>query len=178
MDKKLKIISTHSVASVSVTGNFCELSCKHCNKKYLKSMIDIKDKEILNYFKNKNTALISGGSLKNGSVPFYHQLEIIKKLKDNNILLNGHTGYIPEDKFDQTFIFDSLSLDICGSDKILKEIYNLNISLKEYQENILKFNDYLNSQQNIYFNKPLIVHILQLGSIMGNTLLKKKQLIF
>ncbi|MFN3412185.1 MAG: hypothetical protein ACK4YF_08505 [Exilispira sp.] len=174
MDKKFKIISTQSVASISVTGNFCELSCKHCNKKYLKSMIDIKDKEFLNYFKDKNTALISGGSLKNGSVPFYNHLDLIKKIKENNILLNGHTGYIPEDKFDQTFIFNSLSIDICGSDKILKEIYNLNLSLKEYQENILKLNEFLiNSQKNVYFdkieyfNKPAIVPHITIGIYYG-----------
>jgi len=164
MDKKIKLISTKSVVSLSVTGSYCELSCKHCNKKYLNSMIDIKDENLNDFFKEKNTALISGGSLKNGSVPFYLEYEKVKKLKEKGISINAHTGYIPSEQFSKTLIFDAISIDIVGSNKILKEIYNLNVDLKELQENLLNYNDFL---QKIEEKKPIIVPHITIGIYYG-----------
>jgi len=164
MEKKIKLISTKSVVSVSVTGSYCELSCKHCNKKYLDSMIDIKDENLTKFFKTKDTALISGGSLKNGSVPFYLEYERIKKLKEKNLYLNAHTGYIPSKQFEKTLIFDTISLDIVGSDKILKQVYNLKVDLKELQENILIYNEFL---QKIKVKKPDITPHITIGIYYG-----------
>lgn len=127
-------------------------------------MIDIKDKNLENKLKNKNTALISGGSLQNGSVPFYNEYEKILKIKEKNILLNAHTGYIPPEHFEKTLIFDTISLDISGSDKIIKQIYNLNLDLGKLQENILAYNDFL---LKISGRKPKIVPHITIGIYYG-----------
>lgn len=164
MNKKIKLISTNSVISISVTGNCCELSCKHCNKKYLKAMTYIENKDLNILIKDKNTALISGGSLKNTSIPFYEKYEKIIELKRKNILLNAHTGYIPNEQFEKTLIFDAISMDIVGNDKILKEIYNADISLGKLQENILIYCDYLKKHND---KKPLIVPHITIGIYYG-----------
>lgn len=164
MTKKIKLISTKSVIPISVTGNYCELSCKHCNKKYLKAMAHIDDKNLNNITKDKNTALISGGSLRNGSVPFYNQYKKILELKRKNILLNAHTGYIPAEQFEKTLIFDSISLDISGNEKILKEIYNVDIDLNKLQENIILYNNFLKRYND---KKPIIVPHITIGIYYG-----------
>lgn len=166
MNKKIKFISTNSVIPISLTGNYCELSCKHCDKKYLNSMKNIDDLILGSekIKKDKDFALISGGSLKNGSVPFYKQFSKILQLKNSGYHLNAHTGYIPEKYFEKTLIFDSISIDIVGNDKILKEIYNIEKSKKYFYENILKLAEYLSK---IDKDKPKIVPHITIGIFYG-----------
>ena len=63
--------------SISVTGSFCALKCKHCNGKVLDTMLPaITPKELFNLcveLKSKGAVgcLISGGCLPNGSVPLH-----------------------------------------------------------------------------------------------------------
>ncbi len=166
MEKKTKIISTNSVLTVSVTGSFCELSCKHCNKKYLKSMVDIDDKLLLEKINNNriNHILISGGTLKTGSVPFYKKINRINEIKDSSKKINVHTGIIPEDYFLNTLIFDTISIDVIGSEKILNEVYNLNLKLDLFYNNILKYKEFLD---NIDPKKPEIVPHITIGIYYG-----------
>jgi uncharacterized radical SAM superfamily protein len=147
MNKNFKLIYTDPVLSVSTTKDYCELNCKHCNKRYLKSMYDIDDKNLIETLKrkDKSTVLISGGSLKDGSVPFYKQMQKIEKLKNNGYLLNVHTGFLPSQYFHYLTIFDSISIDIVGDQEILKEVYNLDVNISNLRDNILQIDEFLSN---------------------------------
>jgi len=183
MEKMVKIISTNSVIPISVTGNYCELSCKHCNKRYLNSMFNIDDEEIIKIIKDtkRKYLLISGGTLKNGSVPIFTKLDKIKIIKENDVILNAHTGYIPEEYFLDIFLFDSISIDIVGSDRIIKEIYNLNLDLEYFYTNLIKLKEYIenyNCINNNEKNKPLIIPHITIGLYYGSSSFEEKAIDF
>ena len=84
----LKIyIPTIRFPAISITGSECALDCEHCNKKYLKGMkpiISTKELERFLFDLSKKSgvgALISGGSMGDGSVPLLNFLDTIKKVK-------------------------------------------------------------------------------------------------
>ena len=67
--------------TVSVTGQKCQLMCKHCQARFLKHMEPAETPEklwALAVEKKPKGMLISGGSDKNGAVPILPYLDIIK----------------------------------------------------------------------------------------------------
>lgn len=184
MNKNFKLIYTDPVLSVSTTKDYCELNCKHCNKKYLKSMYDIDDERLIETLKvkKKSTVLISGGSLKDGSVPFYKQMKNIEKIKNNGYLLNVHTGFLPTQHFHYLTFFDSISIDIVGDQKILKEVYNLDVNISNLKDNILKIDEFLNnakSKNPLLGDKiPKIVPHITIGILNGMDSYEEKAIDF
>jgi uncharacterized radical SAM superfamily protein len=84
--------------------------------------------------------LISGGCLPDGSVPLESFLDTFANIKrDLDLTLFIHTGVIdlPTARALKKAGIDSALLDIIGSEETIREIYNLDISLKDY-ENSLK----------------------------------------
>jgi uncharacterized radical SAM superfamily protein len=184
MNKNFKLIYTDPVLSVSTTKDYCELNCKHCNKKYLKSMYDIDDERLIETLKvkKKSTVLISGGSLKDGSVPFYKQMKNIEKIKNNGYLLNVHTGFLPTQHFHYLTFFDSISIDIVGDQIILKEVYNLDVDISNLKDNILKIDEFLNnakSKNPLLSDKiPKIVPHITIGILNGMESYEEKAIDF
>lgn len=139
----LKIYNpTKRFPAISITGNNCALECEHCNKKYLKGMKQIITTEELERFlinlSNKNGvgALISGGSMIDGSVPLLKFLNTIKKVKkETNLIINTHTGLLNEETAKQLAeaYVDIVSFDINMDEEVVKNIYHLDIELNEYK---------------------------------------------
>ncbi len=136
---------TNRFPAISITGSECALECEHCNKKYLKGMRQILTKEELEKFlfdlSNKSGvgALISGGSMVDGSVPLLEFLNTIKKVKkETNLIINTHTGLLNEEtakKIAEANV-DIVSFDINMDEDVVKNIYHLNIELNEYKRAI------------------------------------------
>ncbi|MFW9948748.1 MAG: radical SAM protein [Candidatus Thorarchaeota archaeon] len=135
--------------AISITGDECALNCSHCNKKFLKSMHPITNKENLKSFlldlahKGGTGALISGGCLPDGSVPLLEYIDIIKEIKkDTKLIINIHTGLLNE-KIAQMLAeakVDIVSFDFNLDNEIIQNIYHLNKDFKDYIQalNILK----------------------------------------
>ena len=142
----LKIyIPTTRFPAISITGSDCALECEHCNKKYLKGMKQILNTNELEQFlfrlskKDGVGALISGGSMVDGSVPLLNFLETIKKVKrETNLIINTHTGLLNEEtakKLAEANV-DIVSFDINMDEEVVRNVYHLDIELSEYKKAI------------------------------------------
>mgnify|MGYP006291824461 CR=1 FL=1 len=141
---KLKIyIPNKAFPAISITGTDCELHCEHCNKKYLKGMIDganeqkLEDTLLKIHRKGGNGALISGGCLSDGSVPLLAFLDVIKRVKERtDLIINVHTGLLNEEtakKLAEAHV-DIVSFDVNMDEEIIHNIYHLDKSLASYEK--------------------------------------------
>jgi len=132
--------------TISVTGKGCTLKCKHCGGKVLETMYPAtmpeKLLDLCAQLKHNGAlgCLISGGCLPDGSVPVGKFVDVIKKVKhESGLTVFVHTGIIDFDtakKLGNAGV-DAALIDIIGSDETIREIYNLNVKAKDY-ENSLK----------------------------------------
>lgn len=128
--------------SISMSGNSCALSCKHCNHTYLSDMQNLtKSEELLTAckrFKKEGAVgvLLSGGCDKNGEMLNLRKLlPTIKKIKkETDLIMKLHTGIVSTElavKIVDAGI-DIASVEIVGSNETIKEIFDLNISVDSY----------------------------------------------
>jgi len=127
--------------SISLTGSFCALKCKHCGGKVLNTMIPaLTPKELFNLcveLKKRGAVgcLISGGCLPNGSVPLSRFIDAISKIKrDLGLTVVVHTGVIDlytARKLSEAGV-DTALIDVIGSNETIREIYQLNVEVKDY----------------------------------------------
>jgi uncharacterized radical SAM superfamily protein len=138
--------SSKDFPTISVTGKGCALKCKHCGGKVLETMHPATTPEKLldlcRKFKRDGAlgCLISGGCLPNGYVPLENFVDAIGKVKrELGLTVFVHTGVIDSDvaKRLKDADVDAALIDVIGSDETIKEIYNLNVSVNDY-ENSLK----------------------------------------
>ena len=136
--------SRHGFPSISITGKGCSLNCKHCGGKILKTMIPAETPERLveTLYRIKNQGavgcLISGGCLPNGSVPIDRFIGAIAEAKKLGLKVVVHTGLVnleTAEKLKEVGV-DVVSIDIIGSEATIKEIYNLEASIQEYENSL------------------------------------------
>jgi hypothetical protein len=146
--------------SVSVTGSSCALKCKHCGGIVLNTMYPATTPERLlalcRELKNKGAqgVLISGGCQPDGSVPLDRFVEAIAKIKKElGLTIIVHTGVIDKRSAQELrdAATDAALIDIIGSDETIKEIYQLNAKVADYDRSL----DNL-SKAGI----PLVPHVL------------------
>lgn len=127
--------------SISVTGSFCALRCKHCSGKVLNTMLPaLTPEELFNLcveLKSKGAVgcLISGGCLPDGSVPLHKFIDVIAKVKEDlDLTVVVHTGVIdlPTARRLKEAGVDAALIDVIGSDETIREIYQLNVKVKDY----------------------------------------------
>ncbi|MHA1860308.1 MAG: radical SAM protein [Candidatus Asgardarchaeia archaeon] len=127
--------------SISITGNFCELNCKHCNRKYLKHMLKAETPEkLINLCKKLEESgavgcLISGGFTKEGYLRIGPFINSIRWIKENtNLLLNVHTGLIGKDLMEGLYSagVDAISFDLTGSEDVIRKVYGMRRSVGDY----------------------------------------------
>lgn len=156
--------------TISVTGNYCALNCKHCGGKILKTMYSAATPEKLYSLcielkrNNAKGCLISGGCRPDGSVPLESFMEVIKKVKrELELKVFVHTGIIDSKTAMQlkSVGVDSVLIDIIGSDRTLQQIYNLDLKTADYQYSLKVLDD-----TNLNFVPHIIVG-LQKGKLEG-----------
>lgn len=131
--------------SISITGSACALKCKHCDAKVLNTMFPAPtSKKLVNVcanLKNKGAlgCLISGGCLPNGSVPLHKFMKAIAKVKrDLGLTVVVHTGitdYSMAKNLKEAGV-DAALIDIIGSDETIREIYQLNVKVEDYDKSL------------------------------------------
>jgi uncharacterized radical SAM superfamily protein len=146
--------------SISVTGASCALKCKHCNGKVLKTMFPaLTPKELFNLcvkLKKRGAigCLISGGCLPDGSVPLNMFVDAIAKIKDElGLTIAAHTGVIDlstAKKLKKAGV-DAALIDIIGSDETIREVYQLKISVKDFDKSLRALHE---------SEIPLVPHVL------------------
>jgi len=128
--------------SISITGKGCSLNCKHCGGRILETMIPAETPERLveafRRIKARGAAgcLISGGCLPDGSVPIGRFIDAIAEAKKMELKVVVHTGLVDletAEKLREVGV-DAVSIDIIGSDETIREIYNLDVSVREYEK--------------------------------------------
>jgi len=142
--------SPRDFPTISVTGSGCALKCKHCGGKVLETMYPATTSEELLKLCTKlkedgaSGCLISGGCLPNGSVPLGKFLDVIERIKrDLGLVVFVHTGIIDycTAKRLRLASVDAALIDVIGSDETIEEIYNLKVTVKDYDGSLKALND-------------------------------------
>lgn len=135
---------------VSVTGQRCDLMCRHCNARFLKHMEPATSPDTLYQLALRaekegcRGMLISGGSDRAGKVPIYDYLNIIKKIKNNtNLTLNLHIGFIEADEVGilKNIGIDIVSFDVVGSAIAVKNVFGLDLRPDYFESVLTAFKD-------------------------------------
>ncbi|MCW4021260.1 MAG: radical SAM protein [Candidatus Bathyarchaeota archaeon] len=131
--------------SISITGNFCSLNCGHCGAKILETMIPVQTPNELIEACTKikeagaDGCLISGGCLPDGSVPIGRFVDAVAEIKRSlGLTVVAHTGLINVEaarRLKEVGV-DAVSIDIIGSDETIREVYNLDASVRDYEESL------------------------------------------
>ena len=94
-----KSSGAYGFPGISVTGGDCQLNCEHCRGRLLESMIPATTPQELYDVcmdirgKGGDGCLISGGSLKDGSVPLIEFMPVIRRIKQElQLKIVMHTG--------------------------------------------------------------------------------------
>ncbi len=146
--------------SISVTGSSCSLKCKHCGGIVLNTMYPAytseKLVELCRDLKSKGAVgcLISGGCLPDGSVPLEKFVDAMAEIKrDLGLTLVVHTGVVSKDEAEElkSAGIDAALIDIIGSDKTIGEIYNLDVSVADYERSLQALHE---------ADIPIVPHVL------------------
>ncbi|WP_258083525.1 radical SAM protein [Thermococcus thermotolerans] len=137
--RKLKIyIPGIKFPSISLTGNYCALNCAHCGKHYLESMRKPTGRDLLDYCvslerEGYTGCLLSGGLDSRLKVPLDKYADEIQEIKRRTSLkLNAHVGFIDEDDLEWVKYVDVVSLDFVGDDDVIKRVYKIDRTVKDY----------------------------------------------
>jgi hypothetical protein len=133
--------SSTAFPTISITGKGCALKCKHCGGTVLETMYPAKTPEKLLRLCEKLKAegavgcLVSGGCLPNGSVPLQQFVDVLGRVKHElGLTVLVHTGIIDLDaaKHLKEASVDAALIDVIGSDETIERIYNLNVTVADY----------------------------------------------
>lgn len=128
--------------SISVTGTQCALHCLHCDRKYLRHMVPAETPDRLWEVCRELDArgavgcLISGGDDASGAVPLDPYLDVIRRVKqETRLVVNVHTGLVhPSTARGLARAgVDVVSLDVTLDPRVIKEVYHLSATPRDYQ---------------------------------------------
>ena len=131
--------------AISITGKHCELQCDHCNSKILESMIfattpeELIEKCIRLEELGNAGCLISGGSQKDGTIPWYNFIPAIKAVKETtNLFISIHSGIIDYQmaKKMKDAGVDQALIDVIGDEETFKKIYHVNFGITKIEESL------------------------------------------
>lgn len=134
-----------SYPAISITGKHCELQCDHCNSKILESMIfattpeELIEKCIRLEKLGNAGCLISGGSQKDGTIPWYNFISAIKTVKETtNLFISIHSGIIDYQmaKKMKDAGVDQALIDVIGDEETFKKIYHVNFGINKIEESL------------------------------------------
>ncbi len=133
--------------SISMSGNSCSLSCKHCNHTYLNDMRDLtKPEELLEscrQFADDGAVgfLLSGGCDKSGEMlNLRKMLPVIKQIKkETDLVVKLHTGLVDRNLAEEIVSagVDIASVEVVGSNETIKEIFDFNTTVTSYKDTLL-----------------------------------------
>jgi len=133
--------------SISMSGNRCALSCKHCNHTYLSDMQNLtKPEELLTackQFKKEGAVgvLLSGGCDKNGEMLNLRKLlPVVKQIKsETDLVVKLHAGLVDKDLAKDIVDagVDIASVEVVGSNETIREIFDFNATVDSYIDTLI-----------------------------------------
>jgi uncharacterized radical SAM superfamily protein len=136
--------------SISITGSSCALNCQHCNGKVLDTMTPaLNPEELVDLCKRLKAdgavgCLISGGCLPDGSVPIDSFVDAIAEVKEKlGLTVVTHTGVInfsTAQRLKEAGV-DAALIDIIGSEETIREVYHLDVSVKDFERSLQVFHE-------------------------------------
>lgn len=169
-DKKITFYK-NAFVPISITGEKCELNCKHCSKIYLKHMLKAENqKSLINLcLKLQNLGnrgiVLSGGCTKEGIVPLHRFSNAIRRIKEETSLITlAHTGVVDYNKAKLLGEagLDGALVDVVGSSLTTKEIFGIEICPNQYVKTLEALN-----ASKIRKISPHIIVGLHYGKIRG-----------
>ncbi|MDH5604898.1 MAG: radical SAM protein [Cyclobacteriaceae bacterium] len=130
---------------ISITGNGCALNCDHCDSKILDPMLPLNLREGLFNMAQRlakegtEAILISGGSQKDGKVPFLKHIGDITRIKKElGLKIIMHTGLVDEEMAInlKNAGVDGVALDIIGDNQTIKEVYHLDNTVEDFDKSL------------------------------------------
>ncbi|MEW6188911.1 MAG: radical SAM protein [Actinomycetota bacterium] len=131
--------------AISITGDRCELNCDHCRARILESMIHATTpealvKRCLKLEEQGNIGcLISGGSLRDGTLPWLRFADALARIKEEtNLKISIHTGLIDFDtaqRLKEAGV-DQALIDVIGDDETLKRVYHLDVGIEAIKSSL------------------------------------------
>lgn len=144
--------------SVKVSDS-CFLNCKYCQGKFLSGMFPFSEELIIRSIKRYSSILVSGGFNEEGYLPIERHLGFLRRLK-GKIELMVHPGLVPRRLARRMGeVFDYALFDLVGSDRVIKEVMNLDKEVDDYEKTLR----YLSRELEV------IPHVM-LGSYFGKSL--------
>ena len=158
--------------SVSMSGAYCALRCRHCNRHYLSHMHAAPTPEELLRLsielekKGARGLLLSGGCDKEGRMLNLPKLlPAIKKIKKKtDLILKLHTGFV-DSKLAEDIVeaeVDIASMEMVGADESVKEIFGLDAGVKRYLESFVNL-----SEAGMKYISPHVAVGLHYGRLLG-----------
>lgn len=137
--------SSTSFPTISITGKFCGLHCKHCGGKVLETMHAAKSPlelfELCLKLKQEGAqgCLLSGGCLPDGSVPLNQFIPTLGRIKrELGLTVFVHTGIVKTET--ATMLknagVDAALIDIIGSKETIEKVYGLNATPRDYADSL------------------------------------------
>ena len=136
--------------TISVTGSGCALRCKHCGGKVLETMYPVaKPEELVELCRQLKEhggvgCLVSGGCLSDGSVPLGGFVDAIGRVKrELGLTVFVHTGIIDHATACSLVEagVDAALIDVVGSDETIREVYNLDVTVADYERSLRALSD-------------------------------------
>jgi lipoyl synthase len=135
--------------TISITGDSCAFSCKHCGGRYLQQMIhcsapDVLLKTCLKLASDGSRGvLLSGGYNEEGYVPFEPFLDAIEQVKhETGLFISAHTGLMPgwlAREIGRAGV-DLADFDLIGDDETIKEVLGIERTVKDHRRTLLELN--------------------------------------
>jgi len=131
--------------TISITGRACALNCDHCQRKILGYMIPAATPELLYkeltkaYESGDVGALVSGGSRKDGTLPWDEFIPVIERIKkETKLKISVHTGLIDKRtaKALKDAGIDEFLIDVIGDEKTMKRVYHLDVGIKKMWDSV------------------------------------------
>ncbi len=158
--------------AISITGNHCQLNCKHCGGSILKNMTAAETPDALKAAakrvaaKGGRSILISGGADKEGRVPLLKFIRAVKEIRSElGLKVLVHTGLVSEELAEALVEagIDMALLDIIGDNQTIREIYHLGASIKDFERSLKLLTDWA------ILVAPHVVMGLHFGQIRGES---------
>jgi lipoyl synthase len=121
-------------AAISLTGADCALQCNHCRAKVLETMYPARRPQELwelglrLHARGTRGALVTGGSARNGTVPFLPHLGVIRRLREElGWRIVVHSG-VADERLVEGFAaagVDGVLVDVPPSVEAVREVLNL-----------------------------------------------------
>jgi uncharacterized radical SAM superfamily protein len=143
-------ITSDNFPSISITGNKCDLMCKHCKGKLLEPLFpattseELEEKALLLKRQGAKGILLTGGCNERGQVQISSLIPAFIKIKQKtDLLLIAHTGFI---SLEDAIVLkrsglDGIGFDVLGDMKTAKEVYGLSVTENEYLESLRAIQD-------------------------------------